>query len=73
MKVTFELVLPEDQHQYDVMNQANKMQSCLWDFSQQLRSWRKYDNNFTNAGDALEKITTEFHRLLNNHGVNIDL
>jgi hypothetical protein len=44
----------------------------LWDFSQQLRSWQKYSNDFTDAGDALDKIRIEFHRLLTDYGVNID-
>ncbi len=73
MKAIFEFNLPEDQHEYDVMNQANKVQSFLWDFSQQLRSWQKYHNDFTDAGDALDKIRTEFYRLINEHQINIDL
>lgn len=73
MKVTFEFDLPDDQREYDVANQANKMQSLLWDFSQQLRSWRKYGNTFKDANDALEQITKDFYELVNTHGVYIDL
>jgi len=73
MLVKFEFNLPDDQREYEVMSQANNMQSFLWDFSQQLRAWRKYDNNFQNGDDALEKITDEFYRLLNQYTVNIDL
>jgi hypothetical protein len=73
MKAIFEFNLPEDQHEYDVMNQSSKVQSFLWDFSQQLRSWYKYHNDFKDANDALNKIREEFHRLLNEHEVNIDL
>jgi hypothetical protein len=73
MKAIFEFNLPEDQHEYDVMNQASRIQSFLWDFSQQLRSWQKYSNDFQNAGDALDKIRTEFHRLLSEQQINIDL
>ena len=73
MKATFEFNLPEDQREYEVMNQASKMQSFLWDFSQQLRSWYKYHHDFKDADDALDKIRDEFYRLLNNHEVNIDL
>lgn len=72
-KAIFSFNLPEEQRDYDVMNQASKMQSLLWDFSQQLRSWRKYHNDFKDSSDALSQITDEFYRLLNNHGVNIDL
>jgi len=73
MKITFEFNLPDDQDKYEVVNQANKMQSLLWDFSQQLRSWRKYGNTFTDANNALEQITKDFYELVDRHGVNIDL
>jgi hypothetical protein len=73
MRVTFEFILPEDQREYEVMNQATKTQSFLWDFSQQLRSWYKYHHDFKDANDALDKIREEFYRLLNEHEVNIDL
>jgi len=73
MLVKFEFNLPEDQHEYEVMSQAQKTQSFLWEFSQQLRSWYKYGHTFKDADDALNKIRDEFYRLLNEHEVNIDL
>jgi len=73
MKAIFEFDLPEDQHEYDVMSQSPKTQRFLWEFSQQLRSWRKYHHDFKDADDALDKIRDEFYRLLNEHEVNIDL
>lgn len=73
MKATFEFDLPEDQHEYDVMSQASKMQRFLWEFSQQLREWEKYGHQFNDARDAVVKTREEFYRLLNNYEVNIDL
>jgi hypothetical protein len=73
MIVKFEFNLPDDQHEYEVMSQATKMQSFLWDFSQQLRSWQKYHHDFKDADDALNKIREEFYSLVNEHGINIDL
>jgi len=73
MLVKFEFNLPEDQHEYDVMSQAQKTQSFLWEFSQQLRAWHKYGHSFKDADDALDKIREEFYRLLNIHEVNIDI
>ena len=73
MKAIFEFQLPDDQHDYEVMNQASKMQFFLWDFSQQLRSWRKYHHDFKDADDALDKIREEFYRLINEQQINIDL
>lgn len=73
MKATFEFDLPEDQHEYDVMNQASKTQRFLWAFSEQLREWEKYGHQFADASDAVIKIREEFYRILNNYEVNIDL
>ena len=73
MKAIFEFSLPEDQHEYEIMSQSTRIHSFLWDFSQQLRSWQKYSNDFQDAGDALDKIRTEFYRLLSEQQINIDL
>lgn len=73
MLVKFEFNLPEDQHEYEVMSQALKSQRMLWEFSQQLREWRKYGHTFKDASDAVSGIQDEFFRLLNNYEVNIDL
>ena len=73
MKATFEFEFPEDEREYEVMNQAHKMQRMLWEFSQQLREWEKYGHQFKDAGDAVVKIREEFYKILNNYQVNIDL
>lgn len=73
MIVTFRFNLPEEQHEYEVAAQAPKMQSFMWDFSQQLRAWQKYHHDFKSADDALDKIREEFYRLINEHQINIDL
>lgn len=64
--------LPEEQVEFDTAIQANDAKRMLWDFAQQLRSWQKYDNDFTDARDALDKIRTEFHRLILDYGISID-
>ena len=73
MKAILEFNLPDDHNEYQVATQAPKVQSFLWDFSQQLRSWYKYHHDFKNADDALDKIREEFYRLLNHHNIDIDL
>ena len=73
MKATFEFDLPEDQHEYDVMNQASKMQRMLWQFSEQLREWEKYGHQFNSADNAVYGIREEFYKMLNNYEINIDL
>ena len=72
MKATLTFTLPEEQVEFDTAIQASAAKSMLWDFAQQLRSWRKYHNDFTSGSDALNKISEEFHRLLTEHNVNID-
>jgi hypothetical protein len=69
---TLRFKLPEEQYEFDTAIQANSAKSMLWDFAQQLRSWQKYSNDFTDAGDALDKIREEFYRLINEHNINID-
>lgn len=73
MKAIFEFNLPEDQKEYEVAQQANKMQSFLWEFSQQLREYEKYGHNFTDANNAVSRIREEFYKILDNYRVNIDL
>jgi hypothetical protein len=73
MRASLQFNLPDDQREFDLAIQSPKAQSFLWDFSQQLRSWRKYGHSFKDADDALDQIREEFYRLLNQHGVNIDL
>ena len=72
-KAIFEFNLPEEENEYKVMSQAQNSQRMLWDFSQQLRSWRKHYHDFKDADDALDKIREEFYRLLNEYEVDIDL
>jgi hypothetical protein len=69
---TLKFKLPEEQYEFDTAIQASDAKRMLWDFSQQLRSWQKYSNDFTDAGDALDKIRTEFHRLVTEYNINID-
>jgi phage-related tail protein len=75
MRATFNFNLydPDDKAQYDVMNQASKMQRMLWEFSQQLREWEKYGHQFNSADNAVYSIREEFYKMLNNYEINIDL
>jgi len=70
---TLKFKLPEEQYEFNTAIQADEAKKMLWDFSQQLRSWQKYSNDyFTDTGDALDKIRTEFHRLVTQYNINID-
>lgn len=69
---TLSFNLPEEQSEFDTVIQASKAKRMLWDFSQQLRSWQKYSNDFTDGSDALDQIRTEFYRLITEYNINID-
>ncbi len=71
-KAILQFNLPEEQREFDTSINAGKIKNMLWDFANQLRSWRKYHNDFKSADDALEKIREEFYRLLNEHNVELD-
>jgi hypothetical protein len=73
MKATLEFTLPEDQNDYEIAIQAQRVQAFLYDFSQQLRSWYKYHHDFKDADDALSQIRDEFYKLSNEHSINLDL
>lgn len=70
--VTIKFNLPEEQTEFDTAINAANVKGVLWDFANQLRSWRKYHNDFTSGSDALSKITDEFYRLLNENNVSLD-
>jgi len=44
MRAIFEFDLIEDQREYEIMSKSLKTQSFLYEFSQQLRAWYKYDH-----------------------------
>lgn len=73
MKAILQYKLPDDQREYEIAIQANRVHSFVNDFSDQLRSWQKYHHDFKDADDALDKIREEFYRLINEHNINIDL
>ena len=73
MKATFEFDLPADQHEYEMMHQAIRMQKVLWDLSEALRTYEKYGHQFKDADDAVIKIREELYKMLVNYEVNIDL
>ena len=64
--------LPEDRNEFALANKGQDMFCCLWDFDQQLRSWLKYDVEFTSPDEALEKARERLHGILEEYGVNLD-
>ena len=73
MKIIYEFDMPEEKDDYELFHNVPKIRSFLLDFSQQLRCWHKYGNDFKDADDALNRIRDEFYRLINEHNIDMDL
>lgn len=56
MKAVLIFKLPEEQHEYDLVNQAQKLNSILYDIKQEIRNKIKYEN-------CTEEIKEEFIKL----------
>ena len=70
MKVTYEFNLPEDAHELEQMQQADKYHSIIWDFKQYLRNRVKYNTDDLTQPEyeLLEDLREQFHQLINDHG-----
>lgn len=64
--------LPEDQEEYNMVNNAGKLFSALWDIQQELRKYYKYGHEFKDADDAVEKIRDKFYEILGDYHLNLD-
>ena len=73
MKATLEFNLPEDQTEYQMVNDASKMYSVIWDMKQWLRAQVKYapDTMSDDTYDTLEKCREKLNDLLIDN--NLDL
>ena len=73
MKAILEFNLPEDQEEYDMINNASKMYLSLWDIKQMLRSKLKYNPDGLNTEqlEQWESMQDEFYEILDNHDFKI--
>ena len=73
MKAILEFNLPEDQEEYDMINNASKMYLSLWDIKQMLRSKLKYNPDGLNDEQLTqwEIMQGEFFEILDNHNFQI--
>jgi hypothetical protein len=74
MKAILEFKLPEDQTEYQMVNDASNMFNALWDMSQWLRKQTKHipDNMSDIELNTLEKCRKEFINVLINNNINLD-
>jgi hypothetical protein len=71
-KIILEFNLPEEQDEYELAHNAAKFYDCLYNFSQELRTWYKHGHDFKDADDAVEKIREKFYEELNDNNVTLN-
>ena len=75
MKAKLEFNLPEDQTEYQMVNDASKMFNVIWDMKQWLRSQTKYapDGMRDDAYKAFEECREKLNELLADNRVDLDI
>ena len=75
MKAILEFNLPEDQTEYQMVNDASKMFSAIWDMKQWLRSQTKYapDSMSDDTYKAFEECRDKLNELLADNRVDLDI
>jgi hypothetical protein len=75
MKAILEFNLPEDQTEYQIVNDTSKMFSVIWDMKQWLRSQTKYapDSMSDDTYKAFEECRDKLNELLLDNQVNLDI
>ena len=75
MKAILEFNLPEDQTEYQMVNDASKMFSVIWDMKQWLRSQTKYapDSMSDDTYKAFEECREKLNELLADNRVDLDI
>lgn len=78
MKVTFEFVLPEEEEELAIYNNAYKAHSTLLDYLEYLRSVLKYDCDLDQISSLSPKEIIEFVRSkllekIKENNLNIDI
>ena len=75
MKAILEFNLPEDNIEYELVNNAGKMYSVLWDMDQWLRSNTKYapDTMSEDTYNAYLKCREQLQELMNDENISFNL
>ena len=75
MKAILEFNLPEDKIDFEMVNNATKTYSVLWELKQWLRAQVKYapDEMSQEAYDAFEECRDKLNELLVDNQVNLDI
>jgi CRISPR/Cas system-associated endonuclease Cas3-HD len=73
MKAILEFNLPEDQTEYQMVNDASKMLNVIWDMKQWLRSQTKYAaaNMSDDTYKAFEECREKLNELMNENNIEL--
>jgi hypothetical protein len=73
MKAIFKFNLPEEQDEYQMFIDANKMHSVLWEMKQWLRKETKYcaDNISEDTYKAFEECREKLIELMNENNIEL--
>jgi len=71
MKAILEFNLPEDQREFEIVNQSKDMLCIIGNLEDTLRSYLKYGHEFKTPEEALQAIRTRLHEEVNIRRVNI--
>lgn len=73
MKAILEFNLPDDQHEFELINEAPRMFCALLEIERMLRGLYKYDETLNQSQyDIVEKIRDEFNVILIQNQININ-
>jgi hypothetical protein len=76
MKAILEFNLPEENTEYELVNNASKMYSVLWEMDQWLRTQYKYmpDEEYNEvAYNTYEKCRNKLHEFMIEMNIDLDL
>jgi hypothetical protein len=73
MKAILEFNLPEDQTEYQMVNDASKVFNVIWDMKQWLRSQTKYatDSMSDDTYKAFEECREKLNELMNENNIEL--
>ena len=74
MKAILEFELPEEEEEYQMVNNASKMYMALWEIKQLLRSKLKYNSDGLSSKELeqWEIIQGEFYVILDNNDLKLN-
>jgi hypothetical protein len=69
MKAILKFDLPEEQHEFQLANEATAWHSVVWGVDQKLRHYLKYGDTFKSPDEALEEIRKFLYNEINDQNL----